>query len=139
MIEPSLHARVCELLGEEPVPAPRPTVGQALATMGRGEVMAARRGAEPVAVVMLEDGRSFVAPDRCPHDGGRLSNGFVDQGRLVCARHGWEFELDTGACVGRTRHRLSTCPVDHRPACARSGQPVAAPAPGEHAEEQQSL
>ncbi len=46
-------------------------------------------------------GRAFVLPDRCPHDGQPLSDGFVDGDRIVCARHGWEID----ACSGRR------CPI----------------------------
>ena len=45
--------------------------------------------------------RAFVTDDVCPHDGGKLSDGFVDGGKLVCARHGWEFDGCTGACPER--------------------------------------
>jgi nitrite reductase/ring-hydroxylating ferredoxin subunit len=34
----------------------------------------------------------------CPHDGGRISDGFVDGERLVCARHGWELVARNGRC-----------------------------------------
>lgn len=57
-----------------------------------GSVVAARRGAEPVAVARLGSGRLVVVADRCPHDGGWISDGFVEGERLVCARHGWQFE-----------------------------------------------
>jgi nitrite reductase/ring-hydroxylating ferredoxin subunit len=79
----------------------RPTVRQALARCAPGEVIAARRGRRPVALVVLEDGRAFTVPDACPHDGGLLSDGFVDGDHLVCARHGWEFEVPGGRCPGR--------------------------------------
>lgn len=57
-----------------------------------GSIVAARRGAEPVAVARLESGRLVVIADHCPHDGGRISDGFVEGDRVVCARHGWQFD-----------------------------------------------
>lgn len=108
-----MHALVCDLLGEDPTHAPcsRPTIRQALARTGRGEVAPARQGERPMAVVVLHDGRAYAVPDRCPHAGALLSDGFVDGTRLVCPHHGWEFDLETGACPGRPRvsvdvHRL---------------------------------
>jgi nitrite reductase/ring-hydroxylating ferredoxin subunit len=80
---------------------PRPTIDEALATCPRGQVRPARCGILDVAVGRLSDGRSVVVADRCPHDGGPLSDGFLDQDRLVCARHGWEFEVSSGRCIGR--------------------------------------
>lgn len=106
MPEPSVSALVCDLLGDDPYapdPEPRPTVEEALARCGPGDVIPARRGREDVALVVLEDGSAYVVPDACPHDGRPLSDGFVDGDRLVCARHGWEFEPATGRCPGRPR------------------------------------
>jgi phenylpropionate dioxygenase-like ring-hydroxylating dioxygenase large terminal subunit len=54
---------------------------------------AARDGYRPVAVARLASGRLVVVDDRCPHDGGRISDGFVDGEHIVCARHGWELAL----------------------------------------------
>jgi len=63
-----------------------------------GQVLAARDGARAVAVARLGSGRLVVVDDMCPHDGGRISDGFVDGERLVCARHGWELEVDGERC-----------------------------------------
>jgi nitrite reductase/ring-hydroxylating ferredoxin subunit len=106
LVQPSLGALACDLVGEDwtaNLASARPTVAEAIRACPRGQVMAARDsspggpGAHEVAVCVMEDGRAFVLPDRCPHDGGLLSDGFVEAGRLVCARHGWEFDPATGA------------------------------------------
>jgi nitrite reductase/ring-hydroxylating ferredoxin subunit len=70
-----------------------------------GAVMRARDGARPVAVARLGSGRLVVVDDRCPHDGGRISDGWVDGERLVCARHGWELEVENGRCVRACKPR----------------------------------
>jgi len=64
-----------------------------------GAIVRARDGARVVAVARLGSGRLVVVDDVCPHDGGRISDGFVDGERLVCARHGWELEAQGGRCV----------------------------------------
>jgi phenylpropionate dioxygenase-like ring-hydroxylating dioxygenase large terminal subunit len=69
-----------------------------------GEVVRARTGARAVAVARLGSGRLIVVDDVCPHDGGRISDGFVDGERLVCARHGWELEAKDGRCA-----RVASC------------------------------
>jgi phenylpropionate dioxygenase-like ring-hydroxylating dioxygenase large terminal subunit len=69
-----------------------------------GEVVRARAGATPVAVARLGSGRLVVVIDECPHDGGRISDGFVEGERLVCSRHGWELEIKGGRC-----RRASPC------------------------------
>ena len=91
----SLRALLDDLLVEE---SSRPEVDDALAACPPGGVIAARDGGEDVAVVRFRDGRAFVVADACPHDGGPLSDGFVDGDRLVCARHGWEVDPCTGTC-----------------------------------------
>jgi len=63
-----------------------------------GAVIAARVGAHRVAVARLGSGRLVVVADECPHDGGRISDGFVDGEHLICARHGWELEARNGRC-----------------------------------------
>lgn len=88
----SLHAQVCDLLGydpDEPDPvADRPAVAEAVRGCPRGAVRPARDAAgRAVAVVRLSTGEVCVVSDRCPHDGGTLSDGFVEADRLVCARH----------------------------------------------------
>lgn len=63
-----------------------------------GAVIAARVAGRRVAVARLGSGRLVIVDDECPHDGGRISDGFVDGERLVCARHGWQLEARNGRC-----------------------------------------
>ena len=76
-----------------------PNGGAGLIDVPVGRVVRARDGARAVAVARFESGRVVVVADECPHDGGRISDGFVDGERLVCNRHGWELEVCAGACV----------------------------------------
>lgn len=69
-----------------------------------GELVRARAGAVPVAVARLGSGRLVVVVDECPHDGGRISDGFVEGERLVCTRHNWELEV-----VGNRCRRATPC------------------------------
>jgi len=70
-----------------------------------GELVRARAGATTVAVARLASGKLVVVADECPHDGGRISDGYVDGERLVCARHGWELEVENGRC-----RKAGSCP-----------------------------
>ena len=63
-----------------------------------GEIVRARASGVAVAVARLGSGRLVVVVDECPHDGGRISDGFVEGERLVCARHGWELEVEGARC-----------------------------------------
>ncbi len=48
--------------------------------------------------VFREDGVPRVMDNMCPHAGAALAGGWVQSGRVICPRHGWEFELKSGAC-----------------------------------------
>lgn len=112
----SIRDRLVEELGYEPEPlrgaaaspaAPRalPSVEQVGASLEPGEVAPALLHGQPVAVVRTASGRLHVLPDRCPHDGGPVSDGFVEGEHLVCARHGWEIDPCSGACARALRAR----------------------------------
>ncbi|HEY1548549.1 MAG TPA: Rieske 2Fe-2S domain-containing protein [Kofleriaceae bacterium] len=92
-----LRARMLDELGYDP------DDGRAdLRELGQipvGSVIAARDGARPVAVARLGSGKLVVVADECPHDGGRISDGYVVGERLVCARHGWELVACEGRCT----------------------------------------
>lgn len=48
-------------------------------------------------VVVRHGGAVRVLSGRCPHRAARLAeHGSVQGDLLVCARHGWDFRLDTG-------------------------------------------
>ena len=46
--------------------------------------------------VFLDRGDVFVIDNTCPHAGGNLAAGFVEEGCAVCPWHYWAFRLDTG-------------------------------------------
>ena len=51
-------------------------------------------------ILVLRTERGVFAFDaRCPHAGNPLSEGEVVGDSLVCAYHGWRFDLETGACM----------------------------------------
>ena len=104
VLAPSQAARGPDLVRAPPEPKRLP-VAQAIAQCPRGMVVAAQRAGQEVAVCVLQDGSAVVVPDRCPHDGGLLSDGYLDGDKLVCARHGWEFDARSGQC----QHRSDLC------------------------------
>ncbi|MEN8838731.1 MAG: Rieske 2Fe-2S domain-containing protein [Celeribacter marinus] len=52
-------------------------------------------GAPAVALTRFE-GKVFVFPDTCPHADESLSEGWVEDGRVICGVHFAEFELGSG-------------------------------------------
>ncbi len=52
-------------------------------------------------IVLVRHGERYSALlDRCPHAGGPLSQGCIENGLLVCPWHGREYDLVTGECAG---------------------------------------
>ena len=98
----SLSAQLLDELGYDPddgLPELSVTAGRRQASdLPRGAMLPARIGSRRVAVARLGSGRLVVVADECPHDGGRISDGFVDGERLVCARHGWELTARRNRC-----------------------------------------
>jgi nitrite reductase/ring-hydroxylating ferredoxin subunit len=46
------------------------------------------------------DGKLYALDVLCPHEGGRLSEGPLAEGKLaVCPLHNYQFEADGGRCV----------------------------------------
>jgi nitrite reductase/ring-hydroxylating ferredoxin subunit len=59
-----------------------------LVTVGGEPVLLARRGDDILAI-----------GDTCPHQGGSLSEGWLEGDIAVCPLHGWEFDLRSGHCM----------------------------------------
>lgn len=93
----SLRDRLVSLRRSKHGPA-LSNVAEVAALLGVECVAPAHQDGEAVAVVRTASGRVYVLPDRCPHDGGTLSDGFVEGEHVVCARHGWEIEACSGRC-----------------------------------------
>jgi 3-phenylpropionate/trans-cinnamate dioxygenase ferredoxin subunit len=51
-----------------------------------------------VAIFNL-DGEFFAIEDVCTHDGGELTGGEIEDGCIVCPRHGARFDIRTGAVL----------------------------------------
>ena len=45
------------------------------------------------------DGQFFALDNTCPHVGGPLGAGTLEDRNVVCPLHGWTFDLKTGACL----------------------------------------
>lgn len=63
---------------------------------------------ELIAVFRARDGRVFGAQARCPHRDGRLADGVIGKGLVVCPLHTFQFDLATGKPVGNDCPGLKT-------------------------------
>jgi len=47
----------------------------------------------------------------CLHMGGRLGQGYIEDGKIVCPWHGWEYDSQTGALEGDPKSKLDVYPI----------------------------
>jgi nitrite reductase (NADH) small subunit len=62
---------------------------------GTGEVREFTAGGRAFCVANL-NGTISVLDGVCPHEGGPLGEGSIEEGRVVCPWHGYAFDLQTG-------------------------------------------
>jgi len=51
------------------------------------------------ALVVRQDDQYYVIEDVCSHDGQPLTDGPIENGAIMCPRHGAKFDLKTGAAL----------------------------------------
>ena len=44
-------------------------------------------------------GQFCAMDDTCPHAGGPLSEGSLENQTVTCPWHGWQYDVTTGACI----------------------------------------
>ncbi len=68
-------------------------------------------GGVQVVLVRL-DGQLHALDTRCPHEGGRIVDGPLAQGKyVVCPLHNYHFDPKTGGCVGAACKNAKTYKV----------------------------
>jgi pyruvate oxidase len=60
------------------------------------------------------DGRYAALDNRCPHQGGPLGEGTIENGYLRCPWHGWDFCAHTGRPPGGFDDGVATYPLEVR-------------------------
>ncbi len=64
-----------------------------------------------IAVFKL-DGAFYAIEDVCTHDGGKLTGGCVENGVIICPRHGARFSIKTGEALSAPAYEpTATFPV----------------------------
>jgi len=85
---------ICKL-GEIPV------LGARVVHAPQGDIAIFRNGADQV----------FALRDRCPHQGGPLSQGIVFDRKVACPLHDWKIHLDSGLAVAPDEGCAARFPV----------------------------
>ena len=52
------------------------------------------------------DGTFYAIANTCTHMGGSLADGHLENGIVKCPRHGAEYDVKTGECVGKLSFML---------------------------------
>lgn len=76
--------------------------------VAEGRARAAEVDGLPVAI-FNDGGRFHALLGRCPHAGGVMGGGWVEDGEAVCPLHRWRFKLSSGRCTtggGASLHRF---------------------------------
>jgi toluene monooxygenase system ferredoxin subunit len=76
-----------------------------------GELVQVTVHDEQVVVVHLEGGHVSAYLSACPHQGTSLAEGYLEDDRLVCPAHLWEFDARCGAGVNPDTAKLAPRPV----------------------------
>lgn len=64
-----------------------------------------------IAVFRTNDDQIFAIDDRCPHQGGPLSQGIVHGTSVTCPLHNWVISLESGKAVGADQGEVRTIPI----------------------------
>ena len=61
-----------------------------------------------IAVFRTAENEAFALDDKCPHNGGPLSQGIVHGRFVTCPLHNWVIGLDSGAAQGADKGTVKT-------------------------------
>lgn len=61
--------------------------------------------------IFLHQGKPFVMDNYCPHAGGNLAGGVIEDGCAVCPWHDWAFRLDNGQLKDAAHVTVATYPT----------------------------
>lgn len=77
---------------------------------GTGIIVSAPDGTE---IALFKKGSEILALENtCPHQGGPLGEGTIEDGCVTCPWHGWQFDLTTGLCQNMPGEDVRTIPVE---------------------------
>jgi nitrite reductase (NADH) small subunit len=75
-----------------------------------GEAREMTAGSQTLCVANLR-GEVSVLDNACPHRGGPLGQGVLENGTVVCPWHAWAFDLKTGCATHNPQARVPVYPV----------------------------
>jgi nitrite reductase (NADH) small subunit len=61
--------------------------------------------------LFIVEGKVYAIYSVCPHQGGPLDEGGLNEKHVMCPWHGWEFDVTTGVCTFNDAIKQPTFPV----------------------------
>jgi nitrite reductase/ring-hydroxylating ferredoxin subunit len=52
-----------------------------------------------IGIIKQDDQRFYAIEVGCKHQGADLTQGKIENNIATCPRHGWKYDLETGACL----------------------------------------
>ncbi|HEV8606524.1 MAG TPA: Rieske (2Fe-2S) protein [Tepidisphaeraceae bacterium] len=79
--------------------------------------------------LFLHEGKPHVMDNYCPHAGGNLAGGIIEDGCAICPWHAWAFQLDNGQLRDCPAVTVTTYPTrllerDHLPPLVQADLPL---------------
>ncbi|HEY9134532.1 MAG TPA: Rieske (2Fe-2S) protein [Pseudomonadales bacterium] len=71
------------------------------------------RIAQHEILLVHEAGQSYLFENFCPHRGQALTKSTIGAGKIVCPRHGFQFDLSSGQCVKGQCSALTTYAAEY--------------------------
>lgn len=119
------HRQVLEVAGlrhqvpelpEWVLPRPAPNVAAAFTPVGSASMIKEGQGKRydcrgTTIAVFRSHGDLYALDDTCPHRGGPLGKGDLEDGCVLCPLHGWAFDLSTGRMRGNPNVAVTTYEV----------------------------
>jgi pyruvate oxidase len=78
-----------------------------------GSVTVVQAGHHTIALSRTDGGWGAIA-NRCPHQGGPLGEGFIEDCWLICPWHGWEYDPVSGETPGPFDDKVDSYRVEER-------------------------
>lgn len=63
-----------------------------------GKSIVVNAGENEIALYKIQ-GQIYALNNACPHMGGPLGEGDIENFCVTCPWHGWEFDIKTGTCI----------------------------------------
>ncbi|HET8823510.1 MAG TPA: Rieske (2Fe-2S) protein [Terriglobales bacterium] len=75
-----------------------------------GEAKEFEVGSKTICVANV-NGACTAIDNVCLHMGGPLGQGYIENGKVVCPWHGWEYDPATGSLEGDPKTRIDVYPI----------------------------